>query len=193
MRSRGSSSIDPASHGSNGATGGVDGELDLWDLDPARPIDVSASLGREPEPSPLSVARCLALCRSLPPVAYHRIPSHRIAYHRIASHRIVSVLFAIMASRRFGTTEHCLVCRKPVYAQEKHSSGGNIFHKACFRCSHEGCSKVRRSGSTMVRVADLRDASLQKQTAFSLVEGKLYCSTHAPSKPRRSGTLAGNP
>jgi len=123
---------------------------------------------------------------------------HRLSVPASASLRPpFVVLVDTMASRRsvrFGTTEQCLVCSLPVYPLEKHSSGGNIFHKACFRCSHEGCSKVRRSGSTMVRVADLRDASLQKQTTFSLVEGQLYCSTHAPSKPRlsRSGTLAGH-
>jgi len=40
-----------------------------------------------------------------------------------------------------GGGNKCVVCTKTVYPAEQLSFEKNIFHIACFKCSHEGCSK----------------------------------------------------
>ncbi|KAL0348296.1 UNVERIFIED_CONTAM: LIM domain-containing protein WLIM1 [Sesamum angustifolium] len=39
-----------------------------------------------------------------------------------------------------GTKDKCVGCNKTVYPIEKVSVNGTAYHKACFKCSHGGCT-----------------------------------------------------
>ncbi|KAJ9677655.1 hypothetical protein PVL29_022571 [Vitis rotundifolia] len=39
-----------------------------------------------------------------------------------------------------GTQEKCVACKKTVYPIEKVGVDGTSYHKACFRCTHGGCT-----------------------------------------------------
>jgi hypothetical protein len=54
--------------------------------------------------------------------------------------------------------ETCLVCEKPVYAQDRLSADEKIFHKGCFRCKH--CNSVLKLGS------------------YAAMGGEFYCKPH---------------
>jgi len=65
-----------------------------------------------------------------------------------------------------GGGNKCVICTKTVYPAEQLSFEKNIFHIACFKCSHEGCSK----GGKPITV---NDAQYQKHPDGSLT---VYCS-----------------
>ncbi|KAK3030086.1 hypothetical protein RJ639_037634 [Escallonia herrerae] len=39
-----------------------------------------------------------------------------------------------------GTQEKCVACKKTVYPIEKVAVDGTSYHRACFKCSHGGCT-----------------------------------------------------
>lgn len=49
-----------------------------------------------------------------------------------------------------GGGNNCVTCTKTVYPAEQLSFEKNVFHIACFKCSHEGCSK----GGKPITVSD---------------------------------------
>lgn len=53
-----------------------------------------------------------------------------------------------MAERKFGSAEKCDICTKTVYALEKLTADGKIFHKNCLRC--DKCKKVLSLGNYAV-------------------------------------------
>eukprot|EP00842_Homolaphlyctis_polyrhiza_P003985 jgi/Hompol1/4588/HPOL_003733-RA len=54
--------------------------------------------------------------------------------------------------------EVCTVCTKAVYALERISVEGSVFHKNCLRCAH--CSKVLSLGN------------------YAAINGSFYCKPH---------------
>ncbi|KAK4375081.1 hypothetical protein RND71_005758 [Anisodus tanguticus] len=63
----------------------------------------------------------------------------------------VSSLFA-------GTRDKCVGCTKTVYPIEKVSVNGTAYHKACFKCTHGGCTI--------------------SPSNYIAHEGRLYCKHH---------------
>ncbi|KAL5007340.1 hypothetical protein ScPMuIL_016146 [Solemya velum] len=65
------------------------------------------------------------------------------------------------------TTEKCASCQKTVYAMERMEMNKNVYHRACFKCSH---CKARLTPGT-----------------YSLNEGVMYCTTHFKQLFARKG------
>ena len=75
-----------------------------------------------------------------------------------------------------GGGVRCALCDKKVYAAEQRLVGTNTYHKECFRCSKEGCSKLLH-----------QDYCIESST------GKAYCKPHYMQLPRAgAGSVAGS-
>ena len=61
-----------------------------------------------------------------------------------------------------AAVDKCTVCGKAVYAQDEVMFNQHAYHRACFKCSYDGCG-----------------VQLNLQTA-KMVNGRLYCARHAP-------------
>ncbi|RVW52785.1 LIM domain-containing protein WLIM1 [Vitis vinifera] len=69
-----------------------------------------------------------------------------------------------------GTQEKCVACKKTVYPIEKVGVDGTSYHKACFRCTHGGCTI--------------------SPSNYIAHEHRLYCRHHHSNSSRRRGTSA---
>ncbi|KAK3103793.1 hypothetical protein FSP39_021937 [Pinctada imbricata] len=63
--------------------------------------------------------------------------------------------------------DKCPACQKTVYAMEKVEMNKNIYHRACFKCSHCNCRLTAKT--------------------FSLNEGVMYCTNHFKQLFARKG------
>ncbi|KAM3343889.1 hypothetical protein P3S68_025979 [Capsicum galapagoense] len=63
----------------------------------------------------------------------------------------VSALFS-------GTKDKCAACKKTVYALEKVTVDGEMYHNTCFKCVHGGCKLTTSS--------------------YAAFDGRLYCKPH---------------
>ncbi|XP_031132078.1 LIM domain-containing protein WLIM1-like [Ipomoea triloba] len=75
-----------------------------------------------------------------------------------------------ISSMFVGTTTKCLGCSKTVYPTEKVAVNGTAYHKACFKCSHGGCTI--------------------SPSNFIAHEGKLYCKHHHIQLFREKGNYS---
>lgn len=72
-----------------------------------------------------------------------------------------------------GGGVRCTVCYKMVYAAEQRVVGKETFHKDCFRCAKEGCSKL-----------------LQQDYCLESSTGKYYCKPQWVREDRTRGLQA---